>query len=777
MNNLFLLEGFSNYFNKQVKRFDVVEDYLLKCKKYENMRSINFVFGDGINTSQILQTKIKINPDYLIVTNENNEIVGRRFIIENDNLRNGQSKLTLKRDVVAEKIDEILDAEMLIERANVDSDNPLFFVSENESFNQIKQSEYLLKDETGTNWIVGYIARDTNIEGEISSIKKANQNYKSLETLNITFYDENNYERGGYFNFANRAVFSAITRVSLSSSTWTIKSKGAGQGLNDGQPNVEALNKYNGNLMNVFGRTNSNPTKDVVEQAWTRAYAKHREVLGLDTIITLEEQENLELLTSDETNEFIYGNNDIYYSVKEQKYYKMQLGTPVLQHYKLVPTKENSRIYQSFIELCSLFYDELPDGGVIQVQGNPFEVEIDVYNQPVILTEVPQIGVIKTTISPNRIHLNDAPFDMFAIPYNEDNYNLVQQINLKLATNIYDIQILPYCPVRRLIGNSGKIDINLGTEGIDYNKITGIGYESYILWADKSSDIFKIKHKIEVPNNNIDLKVYSETTFARIVSPNYNGIFEFNVAKNGGVDYFEVSFTYKPYSPYIHINPNFKGLYGQDFNDARGLQCNGDFSVSMTSDARKQYEINNKNYQNIFNTEIKTMDENQRLSMISKGISTALGGIGTGLVAGIVSGNPFFGLGAGIVSTGAGIADLGIAQDMFENSRQAKIDSFKLSLGNIKARPDSLTKVSAHNINNKYFPFVEIYSSTETEKNVLKNKIELCGMNLNFVGKINNIKDSIGFSFVKGTILRIDINEDSHFVQEINNRMQGGVYL
>ena len=136
MNNLFLLEGFSNYFNKQVKRFDVVEDYLLKCKKYEIMRSINFVFGDGINTSQILQTKIKINPDYLIVTNENNEIVGRRFIIENDNLRNGQSKLTLKRDVVAEKIDEILDAEMLIERANVDSNNPLFFVSENESFNQ-----------------------------------------------------------------------------------------------------------------------------------------------------------------------------------------------------------------------------------------------------------------------------------------------------------------------------------------------------------------------------------------------------------------------------------------------------------------------------------------------------------------------------------------------------------------------------------------------------------------------------------------------------------------
>lgn len=777
MNNLFLLEGFSNYFNKQVKRFDVLDDYLFKCKKYETMRSINFVFGDGINTSQILQTRIKINPDYLVVTDENQEIVGRWFVIENNNLRNGQSRLTLKRDVIAENLDEVLDAEMLIERANVNSDNPLFFVSENESFNQIKQSEHLLKDETGTNWIVGYIARDTNIEGEISSIKKAEQNYKSLETLNITFYDDKDYGRGGYFNYGFEAVFSAITRVELSSSTWTIKSEGIGAGFDDGLPRTEAINKYNGNLSNVFGYTNSNPAKEVVERAWTRAFNKHKALLGLDIITTLEQQENISLLAIDEVNEFIYGNNNIYYSVKQQKYYKMQLGTPVLKHYKLVPTKDNAKIYQSFIDTCQSFYNELPGGGVIRVEGKPFEIDIDIYYQPVTLTEVPQIGVIKTTISPNRVHLTDAPFDMFAIPYNIDNYNLAQQINLKLANNVYDIQILPYCPVRRLLGQSGSIDISLGTEGIDYNKISGIGYESYILWADKSSDIFRIKHKIAVPNNNIDLKIYSETTFVRLVSPNYNGVFEFNAAKNGGVDYFEVSFTYKPYSPYIHVNPNFKGLYGQDFNDARGLQCNGDFSVSMTSDSWRQYEINNKNYQNIFNTEIKTMDENQRLSMISKGISTTLGGIGTGLVAGLFAGNPFIGLGAGMLSTGAGVADLGIAQDMYENSRQAKVDSFNLNLGNIKARPDSLTKVSAHTITNKYFPFLEIYSSTETEKAILKNKLRLTGMNLNFVGKINDIKDSVGFSFVKGTILRINLNEDSHYVQEINNRIHGGIYL
>ena len=52
----------------------------------------------------------------------------------------------------------------------------------------------------------------------------------------------------------------------------------------------------------------------------------------------------------------------------------------------------------------------------------------------------------------------------------------------------------------------------------------------------------------------------------------------------------------QPYQPYIHLNPNFGSLYGEDFNDARGLILGGDFSIATLSNEWKNYETQNKNY-------------------------------------------------------------------------------------------------------------------------------------------------------------------------------------
>lgn len=51
------------------------------------------------------------------------------------------------------------------------------------------------------------------------------------------------------------------------------------------------------------------------------------------------------------------------------------------------------------------------------------------------------------------------------------------------------------------------------------------------------------------------------------MSPNFNGQFEFSLAKNKqDITSFNVDYTYKPYAPYIHVNPIFNpdGLYGKD---------------------------------------------------------------------------------------------------------------------------------------------------------------------------------------------------------------------
>ena len=60
----------------------------------------------------------------------------------------------------------------------------------------------------------------------------------------------------------------------------------------------------------------------------------------------------------------------------------------------------------------------------------------------------------------------------------------------------------------------------------------------------------------------VDIKVSDACDMYRLVSPNYNGQFEFSLAKNGSINYFNVDYNYKPHTPYIHINPDFAGLYG-----------------------------------------------------------------------------------------------------------------------------------------------------------------------------------------------------------------------
>ena len=87
-------------------------------------------------------------------------------------------------------------------------------------------------------------------------------------------------------------------------------------------------------------------------------------------------------------------------------------------------------------------------------------------------------------------------------------------------------------------------------------------------------------------NDAMTRKLANECDLLRLVSQNYSAIFEFSAAKSGGVDGFIADCTYKPWSPYIHIMPKLKGLYGDNFvsiDDARGLICGGDMSLPQLS--------------------------------------------------------------------------------------------------------------------------------------------------------------------------------------------------
>ena len=100
-------------------------------------------------------------------------------------------------------------------------------------------------------------------------------------------------------------------------------------------------------------------------------------------------------------------------------------------------------------------------------------------------------------------------------------------------------------------------------------------------------------------------------------------------------------------------------------------------------------------------------------------------------------------------------------------------------VGIIKALPTSLTKVSAYNLNNKIFPIVERYTCTEQEKQALINKIEYDGMTIMKIDNLSNYSTTSDFdyAFIRGDIIRLPINGDSHMANEIYNEVKKGLHI
>lgn len=185
--NLLLLKGFNNYFNRKIKKYSTLDDYKANSSKYYIFSDINFNPNDGVVTEQVIGSENQKDsgnildwedsgsPDYVIayktvpgttivdgveVETAVDEIVSRWFVLESVRTRAGQYRLALKRDIIADHLEQILTNPCFVEKGYVKADSPLIFNEEGVNLNEIKQSETMLKDETGIPWIVMYIAKN-----------------------------------------------------------------------------------------------------------------------------------------------------------------------------------------------------------------------------------------------------------------------------------------------------------------------------------------------------------------------------------------------------------------------------------------------------------------------------------------------------------------------------------------------------------------------------------------------------------------------------------------
>ena len=158
----------------------------------------------------------------------------------------------------------------------------------------------------------------------------------------------------------------------------------------------------------------------------------------------------------------------------------------------------------------------------------------------------------------------------------------------------------------------------------------------------------------------------------------------------------------------------------------------------------------------------------------------SVSGAASGAVAGSVGG-PVGAVVGGIVGGATSLIGGSIDYEMNEKLRTEAVnyttDMFNYQIGNIKALPDTLSKLTAMVANNFIFPVIEYYTCTDTERQALKDKIKYNGMTVNRIGKISQFIQPEP-SYIKGSLIRLEsIADDFHMIKTISDELYKGVFI
>lgn len=806
MQDIYFL-NYNNYYNRQVKNdgddLSAYEPYII-----DSLLNTNFNPNDGITTTHITGSwDYNITPDYLLVfeTGTSTPPISRWFVIESVRTRMGQYQLSLVRDVISENYNSVLNSPCYIEKGWVPNTDPAVFNSEGVLVNQIKKNETKLYDYTGIPWIVGYWdAAATNqsfddafyIQPDLSV-----ENYTDLPfyaylsgtgslPLNFPIY----YDAYEDYYISMKASASSYGSTSVWDLYPTLAESSAYERSNY-QPSssirLSGMAFINERLRfdNVW-----NTDGEILCAKVREASAHFSSDLGWFSKENYRQLQNL--------------NGKIVYVTSVDKYYTININFAKSEEVEFA-VGANTQIASIF---SNLYDDTYYFSGTVDGSKNTLSVNALLAQYTYTLSEVSDATYAATIPNEHR-KLIDAPYDMFFMPYGKftgigtggktvvcdefDAFAIANIIARKFANNnvkfCYDLQLLPYCPFveggifRK--DNNDVWDLTALEEGKDFNFVNNSAVnptdiKGIMFWATKSNFTFNINQTIEIE----DYKITNECDMWRLCSPNYNGVFEFNAAKNGGVQFFNVDCSYKPYSPYIHMNPNFSNLYGADYNDARGLICGGDFSLTIVNDLWESYQLQNKNYEKTFQRQIDNMEVQHDIIRTQEkwGIGTGVAqGAVSGAMTGAMSGNPLVAAGGAVVggaaSLAGGLADVSLNEKLRDEAKSYATDLYNYNLDNIKALPSSLAKVSAINFNNKIIPFLEYYSCTKEEREAIRNKIKYNGMTIMRVGTIKDYLKEGEETYIKAKLIRwisnTNISEDFHHINYIAAELNKGVFI
>lgn len=824
----------TSYPSRRVRRMDTLSEYQSVAEDSWLLASdYNFNENDGVSTSAVFndnpETTDQFSGNYLLVCDKSGNVLSRWFVmrVERTTLWDcNQCQVTLRRDVVADGLSNALNALCFVEKGKITSNsNPLIWNKEDMTLNRIKKSETLIKDESGVQWLVGYVPQDAfsgdeasrTIEAEVADLSSIPDSQKFATWEDCPLYP---FFQGKTASLPGSSFIEADF-VGLRSDNST------GLGVLNAYVNVEAtIGETESGTGFIVGKASSGSGYPAQKDPmFSGFYSKDIPPTSSDVVSKVQsifsavvpftalekafDDKGVQEVSSDEMADLLqYAGKTIYIEETEVAY-------------RVGATQSSSR---SRIELASSAGTYLKANSKSPSKNDwtdgSFTLSSDETSFQFTETSLSKVKMVLSDAS-TRPHLMDAPYDMFAIPYGDNPliFNKTTSMGLKTgfrtdketamsvavaiaktlgSATVYDVQELPYCPCREWLrwttqrvvsGTKNGYAVwapESATKEVNFAYPEGSSTPSAALYWCRSSNF-----SIDVPIDGYPLfdggtsvgmdaetkaslsgwneksaitnKTENQTDMFRLSSPNMSGAFEFSASANKGVSLFHVDCTYRPFNPYIHVSIDFKGLYGSDFGDARGLVCGGDFSIAQLTSAWADYQQNNKNYQAIFDRQVSNMEVSQkyqRIGDIVSGVSGALSAGAQGASAGSMAGpvGAVAGAVAGTLASGAGaIADWNINEALRKEAIDYKKDLFGYSLGNIQALPYGLAKTSAINANNKRFPFLERYSCTEVEKEALKAKIEADGMSVGVIGSIAEYAPEDGeWNYVKAQLIRVE---------------------
>ena len=794
------LERFNNYFNRKLIKYDDFEDYIdnnhsndyfVPTDANGNMTPFDFNPNDNI-TTEIICNDVPFDPDYFLLMDEDKNIVSRWFVLEQKRNRQGQWLYFLRRDVLADSYNQILNSPLFVERGIInDLDSPLLLNNEDVKVNQIKQQEILLKDKSYCAWLVMYLKKGVlgnsgigpNHDGKIP-IDVPNAEPYVYETLTVPIASWSLYQYTSTdYKYSTFDVFTIYFFNVLQNQSYLFKLWDDGSGNIDYGYTPDGRGNLSSNLANLRDRLSANfvPNASTMRTQALSAYGYEANSGGLwaynDKIIKDSAGRYFKVrvyqVNAGSSNHDITTANAPTLKATITNLWNTSTGQSASPNDRAFTIKVNWISLRIELEELSAFQTVL-DFGSFTGKGTKDSALFDVVCVP--------YGNIRITAQGGLIDLHtDA----------ERSMSLMNSLATALTSQyVLDLQLLPYCPLQNLLTYS-RISVKYlndsAVQGIFSGDTTDL-----LLVADSVSFTFDINRSIDPPASPITTypsyvkKYINDCTMVRLCSPNYNGVFEMSLAKNGGkINRFNIDVTLRPFNPYIHINPDFNFIYGTDFNDVRGLVCGGDFSLGIINDAWNVYEIQNKNYQAIFDRQIQNLDVNNAIARQEAGFGAVAGtvqGTASGAIAGGMVGGGYGAIAGavigGVASGIGGAMDYANLQKRQQEARSYAIDNYNLQLGNVRALPYSITKTSPFTNNNKLFPFVEIYCCTQEEGIAYMNKIRFNGMTVGKIGEMKNFTSDSNANYFRAKLIRITtISEDNHYVETINEELMKGVFI